>query len=64
MPFIFSILGNTIRPIVINPNVRRNERIADIFPLDNAVNIAEEKMFNPLNKKLKANNANPFWAIE
>lgn len=36
------------------PNERINEINADIFPLENAVNIAEEKMLQPLNKKAMA----------
>ena len=37
--------------------------MADTFPFDKAVNNADEKMFNPLNKKLKAKIKNPSRAI-
>ena len=42
-------LGRVSNSTVINPNVRKNDRIADSFPFDNAVNTAEVKIFNPQN---------------
>ena len=33
-------LGNVKSSTVISPNVRRNDKIADSFPFDNAVNAA------------------------
>ena len=56
-------LGNVKSSTVISPNVRRNDKIADSFPFDNAVNAAEVKMFSPQNKKLKGKIKNPFRAI-
>ena len=38
---------------VNNTKVRRKDKNADTFPLDKAVNIADTKIFSPLNKKLK-----------
>lgn len=56
-------LGNVSNNTVINPKVRRNERKADSFPFDNAVNVAEVKIFSPQNRKLKEKIKNPFLAI-
>ena len=55
--------GNVSNSTVISPKVRRNDKIADSFPFDNAVNVAEVKMFIPQNKKLKGKIKNPFRAI-
>ena len=55
--------GNVSNSTVISPKVRRNDKIADSFPFDNAVNMAEVKMFNPQNRKLKGKIKNPFRAI-
>lgn len=51
-PFTCQNSGNTKRKTIINPNVRRKDITADIFPLDSAVNKAEEKILYPENKKL------------
>ena len=56
-------LGNVSSNIVISPKVRRNDKIADSFPFDNAVNVAEVKIFSPQNRKLKGKIKNPFRAI-
>lgn len=56
-------LGNISNSTVSNPKVRRNDKIADSFPFDNAVNVADVKMFSPQNKKLKEKIKNPFRAI-
>lgn len=37
IPFIFNIFGSINKPIVINPNVRRKDNIAETLPFDNAV---------------------------
>lgn len=55
IPFIFNIFGNINKPIVINPNVRRKDNIADTFLFDNAVNIDEVKILYPQKIKLKEN---------
>ena len=56
-------LGNTKRDTVINPNVRRKDMVADAFPLDNAVNKADEKILHPENRKLNEKMLNPFFVI-
>ena len=50
-------------PPASSPNVRKKERTADTFPSDNAVNIAEVKLFKPQNKKLYEKIVKPFAAI-
>ena len=62
-PVTPKILGRVSNSTGINPNVRRNDKIADNVPLDNAVNIAEAKIFNPQNRKLNGKIRNPFLAI-
>lgn len=54
--------GSIIRLITINTRVLENDTIADIFPLESAVNIPEEKILNPLNRKLYAKILNPTTA--
>lgn len=56
-------LGSIKRKAVINPNVRKKEIIADTFPFDNAVNIADVKLFKPQNRKLYEKIVKPFAAI-
>ena len=56
-------LGNAKRNTVINPNVRRKDMVADAFPLDNAVNNADEKILHPENRKLNEKMVNPFFVI-
>jgi hypothetical protein len=60
-PVTFKNFGNAKRNTVINPNVRRKDMVADAFPLDNAVNKADEKILHPENKKLKEKIKNPFF---
>ena len=55
--------GNAKRNIVINPNVRRKDMVADAFPFDNAVNKADEKILHPENRKLNEKMVNPFFVI-
>ncbi|CCL27656.1 hypothetical protein BN175_2300005 [Clostridioides difficile T23] len=55
IPFIFNIFGSINKPIVINPNVRRKDNIAETLPFDNAVNIDEVKILYPQKIKLKEN---------
>ena len=56
-------LGNAKRNTIINPNVRRKDMAADAFPLDNAVNKADEKILHPENRKLNEKMLNPFFVI-
>ena len=37
--------------------------VADAFPLDNAVNKADEKILHPENRKLNEKMTNPFFVI-
>lgn len=46
--------GNIIILGIKKPKERIKEISADIFPLENAVNIAEEKILNPSNKNAEA----------
>lgn len=62
-PVTLKNLGNARRNTVMNPNVRRNEIAADAFPLDSAVNKADEKILHPENKKLNEKMINPFFVI-
>ena len=48
---------------MINPKVLKKEIRADILPLDKAVNVAEEKIFMPENRKLKEKSKNPGTAM-
>ena len=48
---------------MINPKVLKKEIRADILPLDKAVNVAEEKIFMPENRKLKEKSTNPGAAM-
>lgn len=49
-PFIPISNGNTKTDITINTKVLRKDIIADILPLERAVNNADVKRFNPINK--------------
>lgn len=62
-PVTFNICGNIKRSTLINTNVRKSDIIADIFPFDNAVNIAEENILHPQNRKPKEKIVNPFVVI-
>ena len=62
-PITPKIPGNIKRETTINPNVRKSEIIAEIFPFDSAVNNAEEKILHPENRKLKAKIENPVFII-
>ena len=48
---------------MINPKVLKKRDQADILPLDKAVNVAEEKIFMPENRKLKEKSTNPGAAM-
>ena len=63
MPVTFKNFGKAKRKIVINPNVRRKDIVADAFPLDNAVNKAEAKILHPENKKPNEKMENPVFVI-
>ena len=55
--------GSRSKSRVIKPNVRRNDRKADIFPFESAVNAEEAKRLNPQNRKLKENMKKPSLAM-
>lgn len=55
--------GRTKRKIVINPNVRRKDIAADIFPFDNAVKKAEPKILQPENRKPNEKSETPVLVI-
>ena len=55
--------GSVSKNTVISPKVRRNDSIADDFPLDNAVKAAETKIFHPQNRKLTEKIEKPSRAI-
>lgn len=57
------ILGKSNIPPASKPNVRKNDRIAETFPFDNAVNIDDVNMFRPQNRKLYEKIVNPSAAI-
>ena len=63
IPSTPQIKGKSSKKITRKTNVRKKERIADTFPLDNAVNNAEEKILIPVNKKLSEKIANPCFVI-
>lgn len=62
-PVTPKIFGNVKSSTVISPKVRRKDKIADSFPFETAVNMAEVKIFSPQNRKLKGKIKNPFRAI-
>ncbi len=62
-PVIPQIRGNRRIPPASSPNVRINERAAETFPFDKAVNIADVKLFKPQNRKLYEKIVKPFAAI-
>lgn len=62
-PFTPQMWGNSRMPPASKPNVRKKDRMADIFPFDSAVNIAEVKLFRPQNRKLYEKITKPFVAI-
>mgnify|MGYP007128679856 CR=1 FL=1 len=57
------IRGNNMRKAVINPNVRKKEIRADIFPFESAVNRAEAKILHPENRKLYEKREKPVLVI-
>lgn len=59
MPFTAKNCGRINSPATINTNVRKKDIRAEILPFENAVNIADAKIFIPLNKKPRLNIANP-----
>ena len=62
-PVISQIQGSNRMPPASRPDVRKEERTADTFPFDNAVNIADVKLFKPQNRKLYEKMVKPFAAI-
>ena len=62
-PFIPIILGNIDIPIIKNTNVLSNDSIADIFPLEYAVNIPDANIPIPENMNDIENILNPFDVI-
>ena len=50
-------------PPAVSPKVRRKDKNAETFPFDNAVNIADVKIFRPQNRKLQEKIRSPFAAI-
>ena len=62
-PVIPQMRGSSTIPPASRPNVRKRERTADTFPFDNAVNIAEVKLFKPQNRKLYEKIVKPLAAI-
>lgn len=55
--------GSISKATEIKTNVLKVEMIADTFPLDKAVNVAEANMFKPQNKKLIGKIRKPCRAI-
>lgn len=55
--------GSISKAREINTNVRKIEMIADTFPLDKAVNVADANMLTPQNKKLVGKIRKPCRAI-
>ena len=60
---LYSVEMKAQIPPASRPNVRKKERTADTFPFDNAVNIADVKLFKPQNRKLYEKIVKPFAAI-
>ena len=63
IPLTLKTNGNNNIDKLKNTSVLRNIIIEATFPLENAVNIAAEKMFVPVNKNETAKIKNPFKAI-
>ena len=63
IPLILKTNGNNNIDKLKKTNVLRNIIIEATFPLENAVNIAAEKMFIPVNKNATAKIKKPFSAI-
>ena len=55
--------GKIKREIIINPNVRKKEIVAETLPFDNAVNKAEAKILQPENRKPNEKIENPLLVI-
>ena len=62
-PSMPHICGKIVMPMVKNPKVLKNDKAADILPLDRAVNIADVKIFIPQHKKLYEKIKKPPTAI-
>lgn len=62
-PVISRNFGRSIRNRVIRPKVLKNEISADTFPLDNAVNMEEVKIFIPQNRNAAGKMRMPSPAI-
>ena len=63
-PFTPHIFGRRRIPRLIKTNVRNNDKIADVFPSDKAVNRAEAKILNPAKRNKKEKSRKPLSAIE
>lgn len=57
------ILGSTSSEITINTHVRIKEIMAEVFPSESAVKKDDEKILNPLNKKVNEKIVKPSAAI-
>ena len=57
------ISGNIDKNKNMNKNVLKNDMSADTFPFDKAVNIAEEKILKPHNKKEYMKIRSPLYVI-
>lgn len=62
-PVFPNIVGRIRTAPTINKNVLENDIIADVLPSEKAVNIAEEKIPNPINTKLREYMENPYRVI-
>ena len=58
-PVIPKNRGSTRMLPATSPNVRKKDSMAETLPLDNAVNMADVKIFNPQNKKTQEKMENP-----
>ena len=54
--------GSAVSESRMNTNVRANEITAEVFPSESAVNSAEEKILNPLNKNARQKREKPSTA--
>ena len=61
-PLIPKIIGNTIMVPTKKMKVLEKDMIADIFPLDRAVNSILEKVLKPTNSNARENNRLPVIA--
>lgn len=61
-PFMPISSGKNMSPAAKNPKVLKKDMVADIFPLEKAVNRAEANMFTPDNRKHMLYRKNPSMA--